>query len=98
MRGDVVWKTRKIIVMIDGCYWHGCPTHGTSPKSNAKWWRAKIGANVERDRRHNVLLRERGWTVLRFWEHESPGLVADAIELALGAHTATERREPHQPS
>src|SRR3954462_9887380 len=85
MRGDLVWKKCKIVVMIDGCYWHGCPSHGTSPKNNAEWWRTKIAANIERDGRHDAVLRERGWTVLRFWEHESPGLVADAIEAALSA-------------
>ncbi len=83
MRGDLVWKRRKIVIMIDGCYWHGCPTHGTSPKSNAEWWNTKIGANIERDRRHDLALRERGWTVTRFWEHEDPLLVADAIEAAI---------------
>jgi len=80
MRGDLVWRGRKVVVMIDGCYWHGCPTHGTSAKNNAQWWREKIGANVERDRRHDAALHERGWTVMRFWEHEDPIRVADAIE------------------
>src|SRR4051812_22678180 len=83
MRGDLVWKGRRLVVMIDGCYWHACPTHGTSPKNNAEWWRTKIAANAERDRRHDLQLRERGWTVLRFWEHEDPVLVAGAIEAAL---------------
>ena len=95
MRGDLVWKGRKLVVMIDGCYWHGCPTHGTSPKNNAEWWRTKIGANVERDRRHDAVLRERGWTVLRFWEHESPVRVADAIETVV---RGTEGSRVPQPS
>lgn len=80
MRGDLVWRGRKVVVMIDGCFWHGCPIHGTSPKNNAQWWREKIGANVERDRRHDVELRQRGWMVMRFWEHEDPVGVAEQIE------------------
>src|SRR5689334_6640385 len=80
MRGDLVWRGRKVVVMIDGCYWHGCPIHGTSPKNNAQWWREKIGTNMERDRRHDAALRQRGWMVMRFWEHEDPIRVADAIE------------------
>lgn len=80
MRGDIVWPRHKVIVMIDGCYWHGCPVHGTFPKNNAQWWREKIDANIKRDRRHDIALRQRGWTVMRFWEHEDPVHVADAIE------------------
>lgn len=58
MRGDLIWRARKIIVRIDGCYWHGCQTHGTSPKNNAEWWCEKIGANIERDRRCDNLIAE----------------------------------------
>ena len=25
-RGDVVWKGRKLVVFVDGCFWHACPT------------------------------------------------------------------------
>ena len=83
MRGDLVWKGRKLVVMIDGCYWHGCPEHATSPKNNAAWWRQKLDANIERDRRSDAELQARGWRVLRFWEHEDPTCVADVIEEAL---------------
>jgi DNA mismatch endonuclease (patch repair protein) len=78
-RGDIVWKGRKVVVFIDGCFWHVCPEHGTFPKSNADWWRAKLRANVARDQRYTAELRERGWTVMRFWEHDDPGLVVASI-------------------
>lgn len=55
---------------MGGCFWHGCPRHGTQPKTNAKFWRNKIATNQARDRRVNSALRGRGWTVIRVWEHE----------------------------
>ena len=69
-RPDVVFKSAKLAVFVDGCFWHGCPRHGVMPKNNRDFWRKKIGGNVERDRRVNDLLRAAGWGVLRFWEHD----------------------------
>lgn len=57
-------------MFVDGCFWHGCPRHGTSPKTNAAFWRKKIQRNNERDRKVNRLLRMEGWAVIRIWEHE----------------------------
>src|SRR5699024_693382 len=65
-RADLAWKTRKIAVFIDGCFWHGCPVHGTSPKNNAVWWASKIETNCRRDGRITEELSNRGWRVLRF--------------------------------
>lgn len=67
-------------VLIDGCFWHGCPVHGTWPKSNAVWWREKIEANVARDRDTDDRLHRGGWRVIRVWEHEPIGEAADRIE------------------
>ncbi|QYL17776.1 very short patch repair endonuclease [Mycolicibacterium pallens] len=78
-RGDIVWSGRRVVVFLDGCFWHGCPVHGTEPKSNRAWWKAKLEGNQERDRRVDDLLRQRGWTVLRFWEHDDPAAIVEAI-------------------
>jgi DNA mismatch endonuclease (patch repair protein) len=69
------------VVFVDGCFWHGCPRHGTQPKGNAAFWRAKLRRNRERDRRDTRNLRRAGWRVLRLWEHalrakERPKLLA----------------------
>lgn len=80
IRADVVFKTKRIVVFLDGCFWHGCSEHGRSPSRNRTYWNAKLTRNIERDARNNELLRARGWTVLRFWEHESPQDVAATIE------------------
>lgn len=76
---DVAFPGRKIAVFVDGCFWHGCPEHATWPKHNAEFWREKIEANQRRDADTNHRLRSLGWTVLRFWSHESPSEAARAV-------------------
>ena len=61
---------RRVVVFVDGCFWHGCPEHATWPKNNAEFWREKIETNRRRDRDTDRRLAEAGWTVVRVWEHE----------------------------
>ena len=82
---DVAFPGLKIAVFIDGCFWHGCPEHATWPKQNAEFWRQKIEANRVRDADTNARLRDIGWTVLRFWEHESPIDAAETIARVVAA-------------
>ncbi|MFD6887807.1 very short patch repair endonuclease [Streptomyces sp. NPDC059957] len=67
---DIVFRPAKVAVFIDGCYWHGCPEHYVPPKTNSGYWSDKVAGNMARDRDTDQRLREAGWTVLRFWEHE----------------------------
>ena len=67
---DFVFPKLKTAVFVDGCFWHACPKHGTQPKNRAAFWLAKLTGNKARDRRVNRALRERGWKVMRIWEHE----------------------------
>jgi len=69
-RADVAFLRAKVAVFVDGCFWHGCPQHGTWPKANQEWWRAKIEGNRQRDAEAVRALRRNGWSVLRLWEHE----------------------------
>lgn len=78
-RADIVFTRRKVAVFCDGCYWHGCPAHGTWPKANAAWWRQKIQENQLRDRDTDSRLAAAGWTVVRVWEHEDPAAAAEEI-------------------
>jgi DNA mismatch endonuclease (patch repair protein) len=70
VRPDFVFRVRRLAVFVDGCFWHGCPRHGTKPKGNAAFWRAKFRRNRERDGRDTRNLRRAGWQVVRLWEHE----------------------------
>jgi len=78
-RADIVFRSAKTAVFVDGCFWHRCPTHWKPPKRNAAWWIKKMAANVERDRQTNEMLECNGWLVLRAWEHESPNAIAARI-------------------
>jgi DNA mismatch endonuclease (patch repair protein) len=79
----VVFPRGRVAVYVDGCFWHGCPIHGTRPKNNAEWWREKIEANRARDRDTDRRLREAGWLPVRVWEHESADVAADRIVAAV---------------
>lgn len=67
---DLVFTRVKVAVFVDGCFWHGCPTHHTRPRANAEYWSAKVERNRDRDLETTAVLQAAGWTVLRFWEHE----------------------------
>ena len=67
---DFIFPKHKLAVFVDGCFWHGCPKHGTQPKGNAAFWRKKISRNQIRDRLVTRTLRKAGWRILRIWEHE----------------------------
>jgi DNA mismatch endonuclease (patch repair protein) len=80
IRPDIVFTKARIAVFIDGCFWHGCPEHGRRAAGvNAEYWGPKIARNRERDAEHNVRLASAGWSVLRFWEHEPPAIVATHV-------------------
>lgn len=67
-RPDIVFPGRRVAVFIDGCFWHGCPRHYVSPRTNRGFWEAKLRTNVDRDRRQTLRLEDLGWRVFRFWE------------------------------
>ena len=69
-RPDFYFARKKLVVFVDGCFWHKCPECYIEPKSNEEYWLPKIEKNVERDKKNNVLLNKEGWKVIRVWEHE----------------------------
>ena len=79
LRADMVFVSARVAVFVDGCFWHGCPLHGTWPIANARFWREKIKANRRRDAQTNRALFQSRWTVIRVWEHESIELAATRI-------------------
>ncbi|MES4906178.1 MULTISPECIES: very short patch repair endonuclease [unclassified Streptomyces] len=85
---DIVFRPTQVAVFIDGCYWHGCPDHYVSPKTNPGYWSGKVAGNIARDRDTDKCLTEAGWLVLRFWEHEPSGACADKIAATVLARRA----------
>ncbi|WP_446692670.1 very short patch repair endonuclease [Saccharothrix mutabilis] len=86
---DVVFGPAKVAVFVDGCFWHGCPDHGTWPKRNSDFWRTKIESNQARDVNTDKVLAEAGWLSIRVWEHEDPATAAAKIHA-----TIQSRRSP----
>ena len=82
-RADIVFTRPRVAVFIDGCFWHGCPDHGTTPRTNTRFWSEKIARNRGRDLETTERLEAEGWVVLRFWEHEEPSQVALEVAKAV---------------
>jgi DNA mismatch endonuclease, patch repair protein len=89
---DIAFPKARVAVFVDGCFWHVCPEHRTSPTANSEWWATKLAKNQARDIATNEHLDELGWTVIRIWEHESPLAAAEKIRGAVRA-----RRESARP-
>jgi DNA mismatch endonuclease (patch repair protein) len=92
VRADVVFPSARVIVFSDGCFWHACPDHGTSPKTNVDYWGPKLARNVERDGRIGRALAAAGWTVIRVWEHEAPEEAASRIAARVRSGTTASER------
>lgn len=85
---DLLFTRAHVAVFIDGCYWHGCPEHFNMPATNLDYWSTKIGRNQARDLETTSRLEQKGWLVLRFWEHETPSSVAERIGRIVRARRA----------
>lgn len=80
---DLVFTSERVAVFVDGCFWHGCPEHYTSPRTNAEFWLAKIGTNRSRDARVDEELRRLGWRPVRIWEHAIERDVDKAVRVVI---------------
>ena len=80
---DLVFRTARLAVFVDGCHRHGCPEHYTCPRTNQGYWSSKIERNRARDVQVDTELRAAGWTTLRIWEHEPPGTAVDRVVATL---------------
>ena len=83
---DFVFSRKKLVIFVDGCFWHGCPQCGKRPATNTTYWSAKLARNAERDALQTSTLIEAGWKVLRIWGHElesTPQLCAQRVRETL---------------
>ena len=69
---DLVFPSRRKIIFVHGCFWHGhtCRGEPRLPKTNRDYWVLKISRNAERDREHLYELARLRWEVLTVWECE----------------------------
>jgi DNA mismatch endonuclease, patch repair protein len=67
---DFVFPTQKVVLFVDGCFWHGCGRHSRHVIKSGAFWVEKIERNRRRDRRVTYSLEIRGWRVMRIWEHD----------------------------
>lgn len=70
---DFYFPEQRLLLFVDGCFWHGCPRCGRIPKSRVAFWQGKIEANRRRDQAVRRDLRARGFRVIRIWEHDAKG-------------------------
>lgn len=66
---DLVFKQQRVVVFIDGDFWHGWRLSSWEHKLSP-FWRNKLWANRQRDQRNFRKLRSQGWRVIRFWQHQ----------------------------
>ena len=76
---DVVFRSARVAVFVDGCFWHSCPVHGNTPKTNRNWWAKKLARTRYRDADTDARLEAAGWIVVRIWEHEASATIAPRI-------------------
>jgi DNA mismatch endonuclease, patch repair protein len=66
---DFVFLAQRLVIFVDGCFWHGCPQHCRMPKANGRYWQQKISRNIGRDRATVRILKAARWRVIRLWGH-----------------------------
>jgi DNA mismatch endonuclease, patch repair protein len=82
---DLVFTRAKVAVYLDGCFWHGCPTHHRPATRNVEFWTEKVNKNRARDADTDTRMAQAGWMTVRVWEHESAAVAALAIRDIISA-------------
>lgn len=76
---DLVFTRRRVVVFVDGCFWHQCPAHATQPKAHGAYWSEKLRRNSARDAGQSAALVAAGWRVVRVWEHDGATEAAQRV-------------------
>lgn len=67
---DIAIGKKKLVIFVDGCFWHGCKKCYKEPKTNVEFWKKKRIYNIQRRLKVRKELKKKGWNVLEFWEHQ----------------------------
>jgi DNA mismatch endonuclease (patch repair protein) len=93
-RPDLVFRRRRAVVFVNGCFWHGHDCHLFRwPKTEAQFWRQKIAGNVRRDISVRTQLQQNGWRVGEIWECALKGRERRPLNEVLGQIDAFLRGE-----
>ena len=65
---DFVFPKKRIVIFVDGCFWHGHDCRNVTPSDNAEFWEAKRLYNKKHDEEVTQTLVQKNWTVIRIWE------------------------------
>lgn len=67
---DIIFPKKKLLIFIDGCFWHGCKVCKKVRETTNQYWLDKIARNIKRDKEITNALIKNGWNVIRIWEHD----------------------------
>ena len=81
---DFVFPKKRIVVFVDGCFWHGHDCRNVTPSDNADFWNAKRVYNKQHDEAVTETLVQKKWTVIRIWECELKNKNRDVLTLKIG--------------
>ena len=75
---DLVFPSRRKVVFVHGCFWHGhtCKRGARVPHTHREYWERKIAANSKRDAENLTQLEMAGWQPMVVWECELRDLPA----------------------
>ena len=94
---DFFFPRQDLAIFVDGCFWHGCPRCGHTPKTNRSYWRKKLARNKQRDAQITRTLRSHAIRVLRLWEcqlRDKPSSCLKRLFVLLGRSPASSARKP----
>ena len=96
-RPDLVIAKYRLVVFVDGDFWHGYEWKKRKPKTNQAFWIPKIERNMQRDQFVNSSLQAMGYVVMRFWEHEVKKNLASCVnQIKLYIEAAKQGRIPER--
>jgi DNA mismatch endonuclease, patch repair protein len=82
---DIAIAKYKIVIFIDGEFWHGYnwEIKKQKIKSNREYWIKKIEKNIENDAKTNVYYAKNKWSLFRFWQHQITGNLEECASIIL---------------
>ena len=97
---DLVFPRKRIVIFVDGCFWHGCADCNKTSRLSGQFWIEKIAINRKRDQRVTSSLQSEGWTVLRVPEHDvrTKVVLVQTIERLVPLLLANAPRDEQEPT